>query len=158
MAKAAAFLAGAASALLAVWLRQRQRRRSDAPEPIQKSLRDGRQLVLRGATLTAGGTAEKIAASIEKKLFVHGRSLLAGWKAEHEKLFGDGSWEANGGADAESIGLHRLSENTLLMSDTCNGARATKRLLAAMAELEGQKKIGTEAWEAMSKVGPSLNP
>ena len=49
MAKAAAFLAGAASALLAVWLRQRQRR-SDAPEPIQKSLRDGRQLVLRGAT------------------------------------------------------------------------------------------------------------
>ena len=50
MAKAAAFVAGAASALLAVWLRQRQRRRSDAPEPIQKSLRDGRQLVLRGAT------------------------------------------------------------------------------------------------------------
>ena len=50
MARAAAFLAGAASALLAVWLRQRQRRRSDAPEPIQKSLRDGRQLVLRGAT------------------------------------------------------------------------------------------------------------
>ena len=49
MAKSAAFLAGAASALLAVWLRQR-RRRSDAPEPIQKSLRDGRQLVLRGAT------------------------------------------------------------------------------------------------------------
>ena len=49
MAKAAAFVAGAASALLAVWLRQRQRRRS-APEPIQKSLRDGRQLVLRGAT------------------------------------------------------------------------------------------------------------
>ena len=49
MARAAAFVAGAASALLAVWLRQRQRRRI-APEPIQKSLRDGRQLVLRGAT------------------------------------------------------------------------------------------------------------
>ena len=109
-------------------------------------------VVLRGATLTDGGTAEKISASIEKKLFVHGRSLLTGWKAEHEKLFGDGSWAAAGGADAASIGLHRLSENTLLMSDTCNGARATKRLLAAMAELEGQKMIGTEAWEAMSKV------
>ena len=50
MARAAAFVAGAASALLAVWLRQRQRRSSDASEPIQKSLRDGRQLVLRGAT------------------------------------------------------------------------------------------------------------
>ncbi|CAH0376148.1 unnamed protein product [Pelagomonas calceolata] len=50
MAKAAAFLAGAASALLAVWLRQRQRRHSDAPEPMKKSLRDGRQLVLRCAT------------------------------------------------------------------------------------------------------------
>ena len=109
-------------------------------------------VVLRGATLTDGGTAEKISASIEKKLFVHGRSLLTGWKAEHEKLFGDGSWAAAGGADAASIGLHRLSENTLLMSDTCNGARATKRLLAAMAELEGQKKIGTEVWEKMSKV------
>ena len=50
MARAAAFVAGAASALLAVWLRQRQRRSSDASDPIQKSLRDGRQLVLRGAT------------------------------------------------------------------------------------------------------------
>ena len=50
MARAAAFVAGAASALLAVWLRQRQRRSSDASEPIHKSLRDGRQLVLRGAT------------------------------------------------------------------------------------------------------------
>ena len=109
-------------------------------------------VVLRGATLTDGGTAEKISASIEKKLFVHGRSLLTGWKAEHQKLFGDGSWAAAGGADAASIGLHRLSENTLLMSDTCNGARATKRLLAAMAEVAGQKKIGTEVWEAMSKV------
>ena len=80
------------------------------------------------------------------------RQEIDAQKAEHQKLFGDGSWAAAGGADAASIGLHRLSENTLLMSDTCNGARATKRLLAAMAEVAGQKKIGTEVWEAMSKV------
>ena len=52
MAKAAAFLAGAASALLAVWLRQRQRRHFLSGQELKKkSLRDGRQLVLRGATL-----------------------------------------------------------------------------------------------------------
>ena len=51
MAKAAAFLAGAASALLAVWLRQRQRRHFLSGQELKKkSLRDGRQLVLRGAT------------------------------------------------------------------------------------------------------------
>ena len=109
-------------------------------------------VVLRGATLTAGGTAEKVAASIEKNLFVHGRSLLAGWKAVHERLHGEGSWAAADAAEPESIGLHRLSEHTLIMSDTCNGARATKRLLAAMAELHGQKQVGAEAWAAMSEV------
>ena len=109
-------------------------------------------VVLRGATLTAGGTAVKIAASIETKLFVHGRALLTGWRAVHEELHGQGSWASADGADPQSIGLHRLSENTLLMSDTCNGARATKRLLAAMAELAGQKKIGAEAWTALSEV------
>ena len=52
MAKAAAFLAGAASALLAVWLRQRQRRHFLSGQELKKkSLRDGHQLVLRGATL-----------------------------------------------------------------------------------------------------------
>ena len=51
MARAAAFLAGAASALLAVWLRQRQRRHFLSGQELKKkSLRDGRQLVLRGAT------------------------------------------------------------------------------------------------------------
>jgi hypothetical protein len=44
------------------------------------------------------------------------------------------------------------------MSDTCNGARATKRLLAAMAELAGQKQIGAEAWAAMNEVRGSQPP
>ena len=70
----------------------------------------------------------------------------------HERLHGEGSWAAANAADPESIGLHRLSEHTLIMSDTCNGARATKRLLAAMAELHGQKQVGAEAWAAMSEV------
>ena len=41
--------------------------------------------------------------------------------------------------------MHRLSENTLLMSDTCNGARKLKQLLAEMAEAAGRAKLGEEA-------------
>lgn len=107
-------------------------------------------VLLRGVTLTAGGTAKKIAASIETKLFSHARALLRGWKQTHEKRFGAGSWAAAGAPEAESIGLHRLSENTVLMSDTCNAARATKRLLAEMAEAAGRQELG-EAWESMSE-------
>eukprot|EP00966_Prymnesium_polylepis_P133928 3095592-Prymnesium_polylepis.1 len=85
---------------------------------------------MRGATLTAGGTAEAIAWSLDKKIFSHARSLLYKWREQHEKMYGAGSWAAAGGPDPESIGIHRLGEDTLLMSDTCNAARACKRLLA----------------------------
>ena len=36
------------------------------------------------------------------------------------------------------------------MSDTCNGARACKRLLQSMAEAAGAEEIGKESWDAMS--------
>ena len=106
-------------------------------------------VVMRGATLTAGGTADAIAWSIDHKIFAHARKLLVGWKAEHEKQFDVGSWAAAGGPNPESIGIHRLSEQTLLMSDTCNAARACKRLIAEAAQAAGKAKIGDVAWEAM---------
>ena len=75
-------------------------------------------VVQRGACLSTGGKADEICASIDKKIFAHSRRLLEGWRAEHVDKFGDGSWEADGGPSPDNIGMHRLSEETLLMSDT----------------------------------------
>ena len=108
-------------------------------------------VVMRGATLTAGGTAEHISKEIEVKLFQHARRLLTLWKEEHEGKYGEGSWEKAEMPSPDNIGLHRLSENAVIMSDTCNAARATKRLLAEMAEKAGRERIGDEAWEEMSE-------
>jgi hypothetical protein len=107
-------------------------------------------VVMRGAFLIPGGTAEQVTAAVDQKLMTHGRRLLQGWKVEHEALHGEGSWQRDGGASPEGIGLHRLSEHTLLMSDTCNAARCAKRLLGTMAIDAVIEKIGKEAWEAMS--------
>ena len=107
-------------------------------------------VVPRGATLTAGGTAAEISSSIELKIFQHSRSLLVGWRERHENRFGSGSWAADGGPDPSQVGIHRLAEHALLMSDTCNAARAAKRMLASLAEAAARERIGEEAWEAMS--------
>ena len=119
---------------------------------IQILRRDGKvvDVVMRGAFLIPGGTAEQVTAAVDQKLMAHGRRLLQGWKVEHEALHGEGSWQRDGGASPEGIGLHRLSEHTLLMSDTCNAARCAKRLLGTMAIDAVIEKIGKEAWEAMS--------
>ena len=106
-------------------------------------------VVMRGATLTAGGTAEHLSKEIEEKLFTHARRLLTLWRDEHERMY-PGTWESSGMPSPDNIGMHRLSENAVLMSDTCNAARATKRLLAEMAESAGRERIGAEAWEQMS--------
>jgi len=47
--------------------------------------------------------------------------------------------------------MHRLSEKTMLQSDTCNAARATKALVAEMAEAASRDKHGISDadWEAM---------
>ena len=108
-------------------------------------------VVMRGASLTNGGTAEHLSKEIEGKLFSHARRLLTLWKEEHERMFGEGSWAKADMPSADNIGLHRLSENAVIMSDTCNAARATKRLLAEMAEKAGRERLGTEAWEKMSE-------
>lgn len=108
-------------------------------------------VVQRGATLTAGGTAEEIVKSIDTKIFAHSRRLLNAWRGEHEVMFGKGSWAADGGPSPDAIGLHRLSEQTLLMSDTCNAARAAKRMLAEAAEKAGRLAIGDAAWAKLSE-------
>ena len=108
-------------------------------------------VVQRGATLTAGGSAEAIAMSIDTKLMSHGRQLISEWKEQHEKMFGAGSWVAAGGPDTENLGMHRLAENTVIMGDTCSTAEKTKRLVCETAETAARAKISEAAWAAMSQ-------
>ena len=117
---------------------------------IERGASEPVNLVPRGATLTAGGTAKQIAKEIEEKIFLHLRKLLIGWRSCHQARFGEGSWAA-AGPDPECIGMHRLSERTMLQSDTCNAARATKALVAEMAEAASRDKHGISDadWEAM---------
>ena len=108
-------------------------------------------VVQRGATLTAGGTSDEIAKSIDTKIFSHSRRLLQGWREEHERLYGAGSWGADGGPDPSQIGMHRLSEQTVIMGDTCNAERKAKRIVADLALAAAKDKYGEEALAAMSE-------
>ena len=53
------------------------------------------------------------------------QTSLGGGKERHEAMFGAGSWAAAGGPDPENLGMHRLSENTVIMGDTCSTAEKT---------------------------------
>lgn len=107
-------------------------------------------VVMRGATLTAGGTAAAIAQSIDRNIFSHGRRLIEGWLQQHEKMYGEGSWGRAGGPSPESLGMHRLSEHACLMTDTCNAARLCQKLVAQAAEEAGMARIGEEAWAKLT--------
>ena len=108
-------------------------------------------ICLRGLSiLPAGGTSAAILEHIEKRILGYSRRLLEKWQEKHEQKIGKGSWAAAGMPSPENIGLHRLCEDTVLITDTCNGARCTKRMLMQAIMKVIEEKIGTEAWEAMS--------
>ena len=112
-------------------------------------------ICLRGLSiLPEGGTSAKVLAHIERHIFAHSRRLLTEWKAEYEKPSagngGPGSWAAAGYPSPDNIGLHRLAEDTVLCTDTCNGARCTRRLLAEAIMEVVKEKVGVEAWEKLS--------
>ena len=107
-------------------------------------------IVLRGATLTAGSNSEAVAKSVDTKIFSHSHRLLAGWREKHESKFGKDSWAADGGVSPSQIGLHRLAEDTVIIGDNCNGERKSKRLVATAAEAAKRLEIGEAKWEAMS--------
>ena len=98
-----------------------------------------------------GGTSVALLAHIEERILSYSRRVLAAWIAQHEKEKGAGSWAAAGGPAPENIGLHRLCEDTVLMTDTCNGARCTRRMVAAAAMVAVEAKVGKAAWEAMTE-------
>ena len=53
------------------------------------------------------------------------------------------------------VGIHRLAEDALIMSDTCNAARAAKRMLASIAEAAARAELGISdtAWAGMDEDG-----
>lgn len=110
-------------------------------------------VVLKAAYLsTKGGTAEAVVSEIEDKCFACLRGLLHMWETYHKKMFPDAEWT---GPNPDNCSLHKLAGGGALMSDTCNAARKTKRLLRELiqkqAEAAHRRDIGDEAWEALSE-------
>lgn len=108
-------------------------------------------VVPRGATIAAGGTAKKVSELVERKIFRHCRELLDKWRTCHDRKYGAGSWRSDGGPSLEAVGLHRLCENSLLMSDTCAAAEATKRLISEMAMEAAKEVVGADVWASMDE-------
>ena len=101
-------------------------------------------VVMRGAFVIPGGTAEQVSDAMESKLFAHGRKLLRRWKEIYEKM--GGTWPF---PDPSRLGYHQLG-GALIMSDTCNAARAAKRLIMANAAAAIEADIGAAAWALLS--------
>ena len=100
-------------------------------------------VILRGAYCSAGGTSEAIAAAIESKCFERLRDLLLRWETIFTKLYPDEMWT---GPDPNDLSMARLAGGGALQSDTCNGARKAKRILAEMIAEQARDVIGADAW------------
>ena len=105
-------------------------------------------VILRGAYCSAGGTSELVAKAIEDKCFERLRDLLRQWKAKFLELYPDETWT---GPEAEELSLARLAGGGALQSDTCNTAEKAKKLLVTMIGEQAQKKMGQEAWDALTE-------
>ena len=105
-------------------------------------------VLLRGAYCSAGGTSEAIAAAIEQKCFARLRGLLARWEAIFHKLYPGETWT---GPKPEDLSMGRLAGGGALQSDTCNGARKAKRLLAEMIAEQARHVIGADAWAKLTE-------
>lgn len=109
-------------------------------------------VVLKAAYVsTRGASSEAVASEIEVKCFARLRvDLLRLCKRYHDNMFPGIPWT---GPDVHNCSLHRLAGGGALMSDTCNAARKTKRLLTEMIQKEAEAKLsdahGTEVWDAL---------
>lgn len=110
-------------------------------------------LVLKAAFLEIrGATSEAIAEQIEELCFARLRDLLLMWKKYHQRLFPNDDWT---GPNPQMCSLHRLAGGGAVMSDTCNAARKTKRLLVALigkqAEAAFRREHGDDAWDSLGE-------
>jgi len=115
----------------------------------QCEMEDGavRNLVLQGVVIIPGGTAAQVADAMAARVLGRARASLQGWKDVHEQQNGARSWA---GPNPEDIGLHRLG-GALIMSDTCNGARAAKRLMMQRIAAAVAEDIGPAEWKELSE-------
>ena len=87
--------------------------------------------------------------SIQENCFRRGRDLLRRWEQKNKQMFPHDIWT---GPDPDDFGLHRLGGGGSIMSDTCNAARASKRLLAERVAVAVEKHMGPIAWGQLSEV------
>ena len=92
--------------------------------------------------------SEAIAAAIEKKCFARLRDILTRWEAMFHKLFPDETWT---GPKPEQLSMARLAGGGALQSDTCNGARKAKRVLAEMIAQQAREVLGEEEWAKLTE-------
>jgi len=85
--------------------------------------------------------------AIETHFFGRGRRLLANWRTVHEEHNGKGSWQ---GPAPSSLGTHLLGGGCLLLTDTCNSARCSRKLLKEMVVAAVEASTGSQAWAALS--------
>lgn len=110
-------------------------------------------LVLKAAYLaTKGATSQALVEQIEENCFTRLRDLLVMWQKRHQIMFPNVPWT---GPDPQLCSLHRLAGGGAVMSDTCNAARKTKRLLVDLiqnqAEVAYRTQFGDEAWESLAE-------
>ena len=105
-------------------------------------------VVLRGAYISAGGTAEAIANAIELRCFVRGRDFLRRWEATCRRMYPQHKWQ---GPDPNRLSLARLAGGGAFQGDTCNTAQLTKEILADMVAEQKRREMGAEVWDALSE-------
>lgn len=106
------------------------------------------EVILRAAYCPMGGTADLVVQSIDSRCLSRLRDLLRRWKSTFETMFPHEAWT---GPDASLCSLHRLGGGGALVSDTCNTARKTRELLAALIAEQVQLHLGADVWSEMSE-------
>eukprot|EP00965_Chrysotila_dentata_P210387 6185857-Pleurochrysis_carterae.AAC.3 len=99
-------------------------------------------IVLRGTFVMPGVTAAHVVDAVEKNLFARGRKYLWRWMVKLKEMRAAGAaCAAWSGPRPCELSLERLA-GSLIMSDTCNAARATNRQLAAVVVPAARDGIG----------------
>mmetsp|Transcript_84439 Transcript_84439/g.168619 ORF Transcript_84439/g.168619 Transcript_84439/m.168619 type:complete len:247 (-) Transcript_84439:353-1093(-) len=96
-------------------------------------------VIMRAAYCPLGGTSEKVVSSINLKCFARLRDMLRRWECKFYEMYPEDTWT---GPDPSRLGLHQLGGGGAIQSDTCNGARCAKRLLAELVAKEVEADCG----------------
>lgn len=118
---------------------------------VQVEPREGAPLediILRAAYCPMGGTSELVVQSIESRCLSRLRDLLRRWKTTFEAMFPTDHWT---GPDPALCSLHRLGGGGAIVSDTCNAARRSRKLLADLIAAQVEEHLGANEWANLSE-------